>query len=75
MNTHTTHWSRDGMLHCGTVEGCESCDDDLGVGPAPNQSDRTGRQPSGSGPALDPRLYALSDADAHRQGRLLDGRT
>jgi hypothetical protein len=25
MILHTTHWSRDGKLHQGTVESCESC--------------------------------------------------
>jgi hypothetical protein len=25
MILHTTHWSRDGKLHRGTVENCESC--------------------------------------------------
>jgi hypothetical protein len=27
MILHTTHWSRDGQLHRGTVEGCPECGD------------------------------------------------
>ena len=31
MNRRTTHWSLDGKLHRGTVEGCESCRNGLVV--------------------------------------------